>query len=139
MKKWVFYVVIFLSLTASGFGLSLLDWNPQHDEAGVIAAYETLQHPAGSRQLSYQIGRKNQEHWINSLYRYEQAPGDIAAWYRTSLTGQGWTAVQYDVGYGQPFYAYIKGDFLLVLGLHRNDDWTITLHYRDKQKVYEPI
>ena len=138
MRRWTIYAVVFLLLTALGFGLSMMDRNPQNEDY-IISVYEALQHPADAQQLSYEVVRKNQERWINSSYRYKQSSEEVAVWYRSALAEQGWQAVKYDVGYGQPFYAYIKDDFLLVLGLHKNNDWTITLHYFDRQKVYEPI
>ena len=138
MRRWTLYAAVFLMLTTLGLGLSMMGRNPQN-EAHIMAVYGGLEHPLDAERRSCAVERKNQECWINSLYRYERPSEEVAAWYRSALAEQGWIAVKYDVGYGQPFYAYIKGDFLLVIGLHKNDDWTITLHYRDKQKVYETL
>ena len=108
-------------------------------EARLNEVYATIQHPADAVCRSCRMGHKNQERWVDGVYRYAETPEQVAAYYAAELRREGWTPVRYDVGYGQPFYAYSKDELLLLTGLHKNNDWTVTLSYRDPKKTYVPL
>jgi len=137
VRKCFVYSSIILVLLALGYVLTY-GGDSAENEVQLVRTYESICHPEGAEQTNYKINQKNQERWINSVYDYTIPNEEVAQYYHDELIRKGWTRVQYDVGYGNTFYAYIKGRFFLVLGPHRGDYWTVTLHYRDMHKEYEP-
>ena len=139
MRKLIIYESIFLIVLIALAAFATVGSYNTADRENLCHEYDLIKQPSQAQQITCTILRQNQNYWINSDYVYPQMKSnDIIRYYDNYLTQNGWLRIKYNVGYGMPFFAYTKNNFILVLGVHRNEHWTITLHYRNPEKIYEP-
>jgi hypothetical protein len=120
------FVVIFIA--------GYMVWNNEDGkqrEVKIVAEYQVIKHPEGAKLVYYELNRKIINRWIRSEYMYSISNEEVKKFYEQEFVSKGWRQIPYNSRPEDVFYKYVKDNLSLVLGLHKDNSWTLSMHYDD--------
>jgi hypothetical protein len=97
--------------------------------------FQEFEHPAGAKQLKFEITSGIVKRWISAEYKYENMSDvEIEQYYYQKLTQHGWVRKSVNKEADKRFRAstYKKGDYEIYIVPSKNkDSWLIGLYCRD--------
>ncbi|WP_371363475.1 hypothetical protein SRRS_43670 [Sporomusa rhizae] len=131
MNRGMIFLLGFLVLFIAGY----LVWNNEDGksrEVRIVAENQAIQHPEGTKLISYEVGRKIIKRWVSSKYTYPISDDEVKKYYDQEFEKKGWEKVPYSYSRpGDMFYAYKKDNLEVVLGSHKENYWTLYMTYLD--------
>ena len=130
MRRWIMFLIGLALIFIIGY----LVWNNddgKQREIRIVQEYQSIKHPEGAKLVYYELNRKIIKRWIRSEYIYSINNEDVKNFYEQELMSKGWREIPYNSRQGDMFYEYVKDNLSLILGLHKDNSWTLSMHYVD--------
>lgn len=126
--------MIFLLSAVAVFIIGYMVWNNEdgrNREVRIVTEYQAINHPEGAKVAYYELNRKIIKRWINSRYIYPIDNDEVKKYYDQELVSKGWRQIPYNSKPGDVAYRYIKDNLKLVIGLNKDNSWTLFMAYVD--------
>lgn len=131
MKKWMVLILGAAAIFIVGNYLLLNNEEGKKREVKIVQEYQNIKHPEGSKLVNYELTRKVVIRSIHSRFVYPITNDEIKKYYDQELTSNGWNQVSISSKPGDTAYGYEKDNLRLMLGLNKDNSWTLSMGYPD--------